>query len=97
MRAVALHRPFCRGHCVKLVPRRPTAQAQPKTPSTGPIDQEVFENERAFATMKRAAAFAASKLLVRQRLIRFDAHELVLRAAVRASERRYFGDWHGVG
>jgi hypothetical protein len=47
--------------------------------------------------MKRPGAFAASKLLVRQRLIRFDAHELVLRATVRAGERRCFGDWHGVG
>jgi len=46
--------------------------------------------------MKRAAAFAAGKLLVRQSLIRFDAHQLVLRAAVRAIERRCFGNWHGV-
>ena len=46
--------------------------------------------------MKRAAAFAAGKLLVRQSLIRFDAHQLVLRAAVRAVERRCFGNWHGV-
>jgi hypothetical protein len=47
--------------------------------------------------MKRPATFATGKLLVRQSLIRFDAHQLVLRAAVRASERRCFGNWHGVG
>jgi hypothetical protein len=69
----------------------------PKSPSTWTIHQEVFQNEPAFATMKRPAALAASKLLVRQSLIRFDAHQLVLRAAVRASERRCFGNWHGVG
>jgi hypothetical protein len=69
----------------------------PKSLSTWTIHQEVFQNEPAFASMKRAAAFAAGKLLVRQSLIRFDAHQLVLRAAVRAIERRCFGNWHGVG
>ena len=68
----------------------------PKSLSTWTIHQEVFQNEPAFATMKRPAALAASKLLVRQSLIRFDAHQLVLRAAVRAIERRCFGNWHGV-
>jgi hypothetical protein len=37
----------------------------PKSLSTWTIHQEVFQNEPAFATMKRAAAFAAGKLLVR--------------------------------
>jgi hypothetical protein len=69
----------------------------PKSLSTWTIHQEVFQNEPAFATMKRPAALAASKLLVRQSLIRFDTHQLVLRAAVRAGERRCFGNWHGVG
>jgi hypothetical protein len=68
----------------------------PKSPSTWTINQEVIENEPALAPLKRPAAFAASKLLVRQSLIRFDAHQLVLRAAVRAVERRCFGNWHGV-
>ena len=68
----------------------------PKSLSPWTIHQEVFQNEPAFATMKRPAALAASKLLVRQSLIRFDAHQLVLRAAVRAIERRCFGNWHGV-
>ena len=69
----------------------------PKNLSTWTIHQEVFQNEPAFGTMKRAAAFAAGKLLVRQSLIRFDAHQLVLRAAIRAIERCCFGNWHGVG
>ena len=43
----------------------------PKSLSTWTIHQEVFQNEPAFATMKRAAAFAAGKLLVRQSLILF--------------------------
>jgi hypothetical protein len=47
--------------------------------------------------MKRRAALATAKLLVRQSLIRFDAHQLVLRAAVRAIERRCFCNGHGVG
>ena len=64
----------------------------PKSLSTWTIHQEVFQNEPAFATMKRPAALAASKLLVRQSLIRFDTHQLVLRAAVRAGERRCFGN-----
>jgi hypothetical protein len=46
----------------------------PKSLSTWTIHQEVFQNEPAFATMKRPAALAASKLLVRQSLIRFDTH-----------------------
>jgi hypothetical protein len=71
--------------------------ARAKCPATWTIHQEVFQNEPAFATMKRAAAFAAGKLLVRQSLIRFDAHQLVLRAAARAIERRCFGHWHRVG
>ena len=84
------------GGCVLRVPPTLT-RAPPKSLSTGTIYQEVFQNEPAFATMKRAAAFAAGKLLLRQSLIRFDAHQLVLRAAVRAGERRCFGHWHGVG
>jgi hypothetical protein len=69
----------------------------PNSPSTWTIHQEVFENDPAFAPSKRAASLAAGKLPVRQHLIRFDAHQLVLRAAVRAIERRCFGDWHGGG
>jgi hypothetical protein len=69
----------------------------PKSPSTWTIHQEVFENEPALAPLKRPAALAASNLLVRQSLIRFDTHQLVLRAAVRAGERRCFGNWHSVG
>jgi hypothetical protein len=68
-----------------------------KSASTWTIHQEVFQNEPAFATMKRSPALATRKLLVWQSLIRFDAHQLVLRAAVRASERRCFGNWHGFG
>ena len=68
----------------------------PKSLSAWTIHQEVFQNEPAFATMKRAAAFAAGKLLVRRSLIRFNAHQLVLRAAVRALERRSASNGHNV-
>jgi hypothetical protein len=98
-------------HCASLSDRAPRASSQrdrwthnrrvtlppPESPSAGTIHQEVLQNEPAFATMKWSAAFAASKLLVGQSLIRFDAHQFVLRAVVRASERRCFGNWHGVG
>ena len=47
--------------------------------------------------MKRPTTLPAGEFLVRQSLIRFEAHELVLRAAVRALERRCFGDRHGAG
>ena len=66
--------------------------APPESPSTGAIHQEVFENELALATVKRPPAVATGKLLIGQTLIRFDAHQLVLRAAVRAGERRYSGN-----
>ena len=68
-----------------------------KSPPTWSIHQKVLQNEPAFASPKRPSALAAGKLLVRQSLIRFDAHQLVLRAAVRAIERCCFGNWHGVG
>jgi hypothetical protein len=68
----------------------------PKNLSTWTIHQEVFQNEPALASLKRPPTLPARELLVRQRLIRFDAHQLVLRAAVRAIERRCFGNWHGV-
>jgi hypothetical protein len=79
------------------VARPSVSHTPPKSPSTWTINEEVFENEPALAPLKRPAAFAASKLMVRQSLIRFDAHQLVPRAAVRAIERRCFGNWHGVG
>ena len=63
----------------------------------GTIHQKVFEDERAFSTVKRSPALAAAKLLVRQSLVRFDADEFVLRRAVRALERRCFGNWHSFG
>jgi hypothetical protein len=73
-------------------------QAQRLRPlAVSTIHQKVFEYEPALAPLKRAAALAAGKLLVGQNLIRFDAHQLVLRATVRASERRCFGNWHSVG
>ena len=68
------------------------ACAPPKSPSTGTIYQEVFEHGFALATVKWSVAVATAKLLVRQNLIRFNTHELVLRAAVRAIERRYSGN-----
>jgi hypothetical protein len=81
----------------QLVPARLTMHAPPKSPSTAPIDQEVFQDEPAFATMQWPAARPTSKLLVGECLIRFDAHQLLLRTTVRAGERRCFGDWHGIG
>jgi hypothetical protein len=65
--------------------------------STRTIHQEVFQDEPAFATMKRPAAVATSELLVRQCLIRFDTHKLIPRAAVRALEPRYLGNGHDAG
>ena len=53
----------------------------PKSLSAWTIHQEVFQNEPAFATMKRAATFATRKLLVWQSLIRFDAHQLARRSS----------------
>jgi hypothetical protein len=61
------------------------------------IHQKVFEDEPAFSTVKGTPALAAAKLLVREGLVRFDADEFVLRRAVRALERRCFGDWHIFG
>ena len=68
-----------------------------KSPPTWSIHQKVLQNEPAFASPKRPSELAAGKLLIRQRLIRFDAHQLVLCAAVRALERCCFGDRHDVG
>lgn len=80
--------PVCRN-------RRVTSEAEPpKSPSTRITHQEIFEHELALATVKWSAAITTGKLLVRQTLIRFNTHELVLRGAVRAIERRYSGNRH---
>jgi hypothetical protein len=63
---------------------------------TGAIYQEILENEPTLPTVKRSSASSATELPVRQNLIRFDTHEFVLRAAVRALERCCVGDRHGV-
>ena len=72
--------------------RETLACAPPKSPSTGIAHQEVFENELALATVKWSAALATGQSLVRQTLIGFNTHELVLRAAVRAIEQRCSGN-----
>ena len=77
--------------------RRVTSEtAPPKSPSTRITHQEVFEHELALATVKWPAALTTGKLLVRQTLIGFNTHELVLGAAVRAIERRCSGNRHEV-
>ena len=71
---------------------RLTTHTLPKGLPPRTINQEVFQDEPAFANMKRPTTLPAGEFLVRQSLIRFEAHELVLRAAVRALERPCFGE-----
>jgi hypothetical protein len=56
--------------------------------STTMIDEKVFEDEAAIASAERTAAAAASDLLAHDNGVRLDAHNLILRAAVRAGKRR---------
>jgi hypothetical protein len=68
-----------------------SAPAHTKGPSAGTIHQEVFQDEPSLAPSKRPAALSAGQLQSGQYLVGFNAHQLVLRAAVRAIERRCFG------
>jgi len=52
------------------------------------IYEKVFEDEAALAAVERSATATACDLLARCGRIYFNAHDLIPRIAVRASERR---------
>jgi len=52
------------------------------------INEKVFQDEAAIASAEWTAAATASDLLARDNGVLLDAHNLVLRAAVRAGKRR---------
>jgi len=60
----------------------------------GLFDEKVFEDEPAFAPLKRAAAAQATYLAISRCRLGFDFHEIVQHTAVRTVERDWLGFRH---